>query len=256
MQRAGVPLPEREGMCPEHGRYVSRNLLRAVWSKCPACSAEQAEADAAAERKAQADAAERRHRSVLAEARIPARFIGRTFDTFVAASAPQLQALTIVRDYAEQFDQHLSKGTGLILSGFPGTGKSHLATAVLQHVMHRHPDVRYMTCLDMIRAVRDTWRRDSERSETQMLTYLERLDLLVIDEVGAQYGTEGEKTVLFDVIDRRYRERRPLILLTNQDRPGFQEFVGDRSDDRLGETCRWIAFAWDTYRPIARKEAQ
>ena len=116
--------------------------------------------------------------------------------------------------------------------------------------------VRYTTALDLVRAVRDTWRRDSDRSELQLLNYLERLDLLVIDEIGMQYGTDGEQTILFDVLDRRYREVRPTILLTNQDKAGFKQFVGERTFDRLAETCRWVAFDWESYRPTARKAAQ
>ena len=83
----------------------------------------------------------------------------------------------------------------------PGNGKTHLAAAILQAVLT--PEVRYTTALDLVRAVRDTWRRDSDRSELQLLSYLERLDLLVIDEIGMQYGTDGEQTILFDVLDRR-----------------------------------------------------
>ena len=112
-----------------------------------------------------------------------------------------------------------------------------------------------MTCMDLIRAVRDTWRRDSEKTETQVLSYLERLDLLVIDEVGVQYGTDGEITILFDVLDRRYREVRPTILLTNQDKDGFKKFIGERTFDRLSETCRWVPFDWASFRPQARREA-
>ena len=55
-----------------------------------------------------------------------------------------------------------------------------------------------------------------------------------------QYGTDGEQTILFDVQDRRYRERMPTILLTNQDKDGFKGFVGERSFDWLIESCQWI----------------
>jgi DNA replication protein DnaC len=140
----------------------------------------------------------------------------------------------------------------LIFAGKPGTGKSHLAGAILQAVLT--PNVRYVTCMDLIRMVRETWRKDSERSETQVLRYLEGLDLLVVDEVGMQYGTEGEQTILFDVLDRRYREVRPMVLLTNQNRDGFKSFVGDRIYDRLVETSRWVPFDWDSYRGTARKQ--
>jgi DNA replication protein DnaC len=242
----------RTASCPEHGAFESRNFIGPIWSKCPAC----AEADAAiAQAKEQAQAqidAERRHAARLSSTRIPARFIGRTFDSFVAATDAQKRAQTIARDYAEQFADNLKRGQGLIFSGQPGTGKSHLAAAILQAMLER--DVCYVTCLDMIREVRATWRKDSQRSELEVLGTLGALDLLVIDEVGVQYGTEGEQTIIFDVLDRRYRDVRPTVILTNQDKAGFKTFIGDRTFDRLTETCRWVAFDWSSYRPQARRE--
>lgn len=249
----GPKLPDRQAECPEHGPYTAQHIMRSVWTKCPTCTGEAA-AKAQAEREAEEQQrTEQRHRQMLAQSRIPSRFIGRTFDNFIAGTDEQRAALTICRDFAENFAEHARKGASLILSGKPGTGKSHLTAAILQ--AHIKRDVRYTTCMDMIRAVRETWRKDSERSESQVLTYLEQLDLLAIDEVGMQYGTEGEQTILFDVLDRRYREVRPTILITNQDKDGFKQFIGDRTYDRLRETSRWVAFDWPSHRPQARKEA-
>jgi DNA replication protein DnaC len=244
--------PDREALCPEHGAYMSQNLLRNIWSKCPTCDAIEIERRRVADEKAAAEFAEQHHKQMIAESRVPARFVGRTFENFVASTDEQRAALTICRDFSENFAEYARKGASLILSGKPGTGKSHLTAAILQaHVMKA---VRYTTCLDMIRAVRETWRRDSENSEAALLRYLEKLDLLAIDEVGMQYGTEGEQTILFDVLDRRYREVKPTILITNQDKEGFRQYVGDRTYDRLRETSRWVAFDWPSYRPVARKE--
>jgi DNA replication protein DnaC len=232
---------------------MSRNVLRGIWTKCPTCD-DIAEAKAEAERQAERQKRiEQHNRTMLALARIPNRFIGRTFEKFIAGTDEQRVALTICRDFAENFEEHAKKGASLILSGKPGTGKSHLTAAILQ--AHIGREVCYMTCMDLIRAVRETWRRDSERSESEVLRYLEKLDLLAIDEVGMQYGTDGEQTILFDVLDRRYREVKPTILITNQDKDGFKQFIGERTYDRLRETSRWVAFDWPSYRPQARKES-
>jgi DNA replication protein DnaC len=249
----GARQPDQPGTCPQHGPFVSRNVLGRIWTRCPECEATgRAERDAAevAEQRRQA---EQRHQQQLTTARIPTRFIGRSFENFVAETDAQRHALTVARSYAEDFTTNARRGVGLVMAGMPGTGKSHLAAAILQALFPRN--VAYMTCMDVIRAVRETWRRDSERSETQVLRHLEQLDLLVIDEVGVQYGTDGEQTVLFDVLDRRYREVRPTVLLTNQDRVGFKTFIGERTFDRLAETTRWVPFDWASYRPTARKAA-
>lgn len=243
----------RDAACPEHGPYMSTNIVGRVWSRCPECERERTEKIRAEDAEHARRAAEERHQRNLAAVRIPERFGRCTFDNFAVDTDGKRHALTVLRDYAERFDEHLKTGSSLVLSGKPGTGKSHLTGAVLRQLCAR--DVRYITCLDMIRSVRDTWRKDSERTEMQLLDYLESLDLLAIDELGMQYGTDGEQTIIFDVLDRRYREMRPVILITNQDRDGLKAFVGERVFDRLRETARWVAFDWESYRAQARRAA-
>lgn len=239
-------------LCPKHGPFDSRRVAPRIWSRCPVCQEEARAEEARQEAEAQRRQAEARQRKLLGRAAIPERFIGKNFDNFNADTDAKLGALTVLRDYSENFDRNSRAGKGLILSGKPGTGKSHLAGAVLQD--HLDKDVLYATCMDIIRAVRETWRKDSERSERQVLSYLGGLDLLVIDEMGVQYGTDGEQTILFDVLDRRYREVKPTILLTNQDAEGLKTYLGERTFDRLRETCRLVPFEWESYRPKARRE--
>lgn len=239
--------------CDKHGPFESRQIIGRIWSRCPACEDERRKAGEAKEAEEARRARESRERKLLGRAAIPERFIGKGFDNFHADTDAKRSALTILRDYAENFDRNAQTGQGLILSGKPGTGKSHLAGAVLQSQISR--DVLYATCLDIIRMVRETWRKDSERSERQVLSYLGGLDLLVIDEMGVQYGTDGEQTVMFDVLDRRYRDMKPTILLTNQDAAGLKAYLGERTFDRIRETCRFVAFGWESYRPQAREEA-
>jgi DNA replication protein DnaC len=64
----------------------------------------------------------------------------------------------------------------------------------------------------------------------------------VLDEVGMQYGTDGEVTILAEVLDRRYREQRPVIVVTNQPRKGLAEYIGERAMRRIDELCRWVLF--------------
>jgi DNA replication protein DnaC len=96
--------------------------------------------------------------------------------------------------------------------------------------------------------VRNTWRKDSEKTETQVLQMLASIDLLVMDEIGVQYGTDAEQVTLFDIIDKRYRDMMPTILLTNLNAKLMREFLGDRSYDRLREGGLWVPFDWESHR--------
>lgn len=243
--------------CLTHGDYTATGTRymgrREIWTGCAFCAAERTLRERQSEAERLATATRARMESMIDDAAIPLRFIGRSLANFRAETKEQKQALMVSQDYARTFAANLRSGKGLIFSGLPGTGKSHLATAILQAIMPEHNGL-YITCMGVIRAVRGTWRKDSEKSESQVLNALGGADLLVLDEIGVQYGTDGEQTILFDVLDRRYRDMRPTILLTNQGMDGFKSFVGDRSYDRLTETNRWVAFDWGSYRPQARKE--
>jgi DNA replication protein DnaC len=250
-------LGDKKAQCERHGLYVTSGVRwpkgREIWTQCPTCRAERVAEEQAAREQRAAELAKADMEAKLQQTAIPARFAGKSLDNFNADSEAQRYALTVARDYLENFDARAKRGEGLIFSGMPGTGKSHIAGAILQGLLPRRVGM-YTTCMGIIRAVRGTWRRDSDRSESEVLSTLREVPLLVVDEIGVQYGTDGEQTILFDVLDGRYRDMQPTILLTNQDRNGFKQFIGERAYDRLTETSRWVPFDWPSYRTQARKE--
>ncbi len=253
-----MPLGTLQLSCDRHGAFTATGtklIRRDVWTTCQTCKTEREAADIEERRLARVRQAAYDHEQLLGRAAIPVRFIGRTLDGFKAETPEQVKALAISHEFVDNWDANYKKGAWLVFSGLPGTGKSHLATAILQAILPRHVG-RYMTCMELIQTLRATWRKDSEKSEVELLEKLTDIPLLVLDEIGVQYGTDSEQNHLFDVLDRRYREMRPTILLTNQNKDGFRQFVGDRVYDRMTEVARWVPFAWPSYRPTARKEIQ
>ncbi|MBU3577517.1 ATP-binding protein [Polynucleobacter sp. UK-Kesae-W10] len=249
-------------VCGEHGSfesfgtlYVIGSVRREVWTKCPSCTSEERDQE---REKRELMAKERSDANVfqlLSQTAIPPRFVGKTFSNYRVESDKQAKALAVCKEYAQSFDSCLNTGASLILSGMPGTGKSHLAAAILQAILPKHVGA-YVTLMDLIRSLRDTWRRDSTTTESQLLNRLTHLPLLVIDEIGVQYGTDGERAILFDVLDRRYREMKPSILMTNLAKDDFRTAIGDRVFDRMTEVGRWVPFDWPSYRIQARKEVK
>lgn len=244
----------RAAQCPEHGDYESRRVTLMgrpmPWSGCPECDRIEGE-----QRDRERVAAEKResHMRFLSRvnaAAIPARFKDRSFASFVADSEGKRTALKAAESFASSFDERRKEGATMVFSGLPGTGKSHLAIAVCLAVMEVGATAQYLNALDAIRLVRSTWARGSEQSETEVMRGLARVDLLVIDEVGAQYGSEGEQVILFDIINRRYQDLMPMILLTNQGKDGFRQYLGDRAFDRLREAGKWVAFDWESHRGV------
>lgn len=242
--------------CETHGTFQAKGTrlgTREIWTGCPGCAAQRAERERAERETLRQQALKVELEKQLTQTAIPERFIGRTLDSYRAETDGQRKALEICRAYVEGFDRHLKLGTSLVMSGLPGTGKSHLAGAILQAILPRHVGV-YVTLMDLIRMVRETWRRDSPTSESELLARLQAVPLLVIDEVGMQYGTDGERAIVFDVLDRRYRSMKPVVLMTNLGKEEFRAAVGERVFDRLTEVAKWMPFDWPSHRAQARRE--
>lgn len=254
-----TPLESRDSGCAAHGPYTSTGqrlqvgkLSREVWSQCPGCLDAENTRDILIQQEADAVAERRRVESMLGQSGIPTRFVTKTFDNYRAATPEQERALRLCQRYASHFDTVLAKGSTLILLGAPGTGKTHLSCAVLQALMPTHVGA-YTTTMDLIRKLRGSW-GGREGNEADVLQELADLPLLVIDEIGVQFGSDGERIHLHDVMDRRYRDMKPTILISNLDDAGFQTFVGDRVYDRLTEVGTWVRFTWPSHRSEARKE--
>lgn len=252
--------PGKAMHCATHGDYTAHALplpyfKQVVWSGCPACAEARRQHAENTQRQAEERARQARLEASLNHAGIPKRFRERTLHNFIAEHAGQQRALDFACDFVQRFDAHKQRGATVVFSGRPGTGKSHLAIAVAQAVMQQGATAFYVTAREMMLMLRASWGGARAPSELEVLRMLIAVSLLVVDEVGVQFNTDTERTQFFSVIDGRYREQMPTLLLTNLDRDGLAAFLGERSFDRLREEGCWLAFDWEGWRARLRSPA-
>lgn len=238
--------------CPKHGEFPLRTLEalgQVIVQGCPTCTAEALAAEAERERRQRAEADRRRVEGLMQRSGIPPRFRTKTFDGYDAATEGQQRALRIAKAYADEWPKMAERGTCLIFSGAPGTGKTHLACAIANAVLARGVSAVFMTVSDAMRAIKRAYDKDAGISEAEAIDTLARPALLVLDEIGADYGTDHSKALLFDLINKRYENMRPTIVLTNLDAEALREYCGERVLDRLREGGgKMIPFEWKSGR--------
>lgn len=132
---------------------------------------------------------------------------------------------------------NVAAGRCLVFCGSIGTGKTHLACAILHAFASKGARVRYLTVNHLIFRLRQSWAPDSRETEMELLEELCSRDLVVLDEVGVQFGTESERVQLFNVINARYNRVRPTIVISNLDLAGITAYLGERTVDRLKENA-------------------
>ena len=241
--------PTKERKCSKHGAYTSTNFVGDHWTECPQCT--RIKRDKRIKERDKQEAKEREQRKWAAKigsAAIPERFKNRTLESYVAKTSGQQKALAFATEYAENFDLVLKQGRSAIFVGKVGTGKTHLAIGIALSIMQQQRSALFVTVQRLIRRVKDSW-HTKEETESQVIDVFASPDLLVLDEVGVQFGSEFEKQVLFDVLNTRYENRKPSILLSNIPKEQLSDYLGERVTDRLRENGgKVIGFDWESYR--------
>ncbi|ANN74593.1 hypothetical protein BAU08_05750 [Bordetella bronchialis] len=232
-------------VCSEHGQYIAL-LTPAGWSGCSTCGAAALRADVRAAEQANADA------SRMRRAGIPERFFRARLGNFNPPTPAAELALKVAQHYAGDFPSVRAAGQCLILCGNVGTGKTHLAIGVMHQVMALGCTARYAVMIDVARAVKETYRKDSVVTESAVLERFIAPDLLVLDEIGMQVGSDTEKMITFSIINSRYSQMRPTIVISNLAMPLLKDFLTERVMDRMRDGGGLaVAFDWDSYRRAA-----
>jgi DNA replication protein DnaC len=190
---------------------------------------------------------------------IPRRYRLASFDT------PPVSDMTgpaprAVRNFARSLDAHLDAGRGLWLFGGVGTGKTTLAMIVSRQALEAGRSVAIYSLPRLLAEVRRTFDDDAQHSYTELLDRLATVDLLHIDDVGAEQSSPWVLEQLYALINARYEEERSVIITTNiAEHEKLGEQIGERTVSRLQEMCEPIPLFGDdaraTYqapRPVER----
>lgn len=244
-------------ICGKHGK-LKANIFKIYqdWGNpsCPECAKEEEQI----RKRIQHEWAEKQTQvcrraaleSRLKRSCIPTRFQGKSFESYLPPTPNAVKILEKCKHYADRFPNFAVKGTNIILCGHAGTGKTHLACSIANYLIHTHEKhAVYVKVGESIRMVKETYAKDSKRTEQDAINWFKTPDLLILDEVGVQFGTDYERYILFEIINGRYEEMKPTILISNLAVDGLIEYLGERVIDRMKENGgMMMVFDWVSYR--------
>jgi DNA replication protein DnaC len=185
--------------------------------------------------------ARRRARGVASA--IPQRFRGVSFDrppvSDMARDKGRAPVVAAVREFVDAIDERLDEGRGLWLEGDVGTGKTTLAMLVSKAAVEAGRTVAIYSLPRLLARIRRTY--DAESGEDSYLEFFERLtsvDLLHIDDLGAQKSSDWVLEQLYALVDERYESERSMVVTSNLGYDELKEQIGPRVVSRLTEMCQ------------------
>ena len=144
--------------------------------------------------------------------------------------------VTATRRFANSIGDKLDAGRGLWFMGPVGTGKTTLAMLVSKAALAAGRSVAIYSLPRLLNVIRDTYREES--SHIALLDRLTAVDLLHIDDVGAERTSDWVLEELYSIVNGRYEDQRSIVITTNiLDREALCEQITERTVSRLTEMC-------------------
>ena len=177
---------------------------------------------------------------------IPRRFQGVSFER---SPVTEIDPMVVreVRRFVDRIDEHIDAGDGLWFMGDIGTGKTTLAMLVSKAALDAGRSVAIYSLPRLLAEIRKTYDDSSDRSYLELLDRLTSVDLLHIDDLGAERTSEWVLEQLYSIVNARYEEQRSMVVTTNiVEKNELDEQITPRTVSRLTEmTQQLLIFGHD-----------
>jgi DNA replication protein DnaC len=178
------------------------------------------------------------------------RYTFANFDQSVSNSATK--ALQKAWAYFSDWEENKEDGRGLYFCGDVGTGKTHLAVAVMNELIQtkRVPSL-FVTVPELLDNLRGAY-NDPGHNLDEWMAAVKNADFLVLDDLGSERPTEWVQERIFVIVNHRYREALPTIFTSNTEPEDLPAQLGERTASRIIAMCEGVKLRGADYREAAR----
>ena len=142
-----------------------------------------------------------------------------------------------VRDFCRKIEANLDAGRGKWFHGDVGTGKTLLAMTISKAALEAGRSVAIYSVPRLLSEIKETYEADSKSSYMELFERLREVDLLHLDDLGAEKQTEWVLEQLYSVVNERWQDEKSIVLTTNLRSDELTVQVGERTVSRLVEIC-------------------
>ena len=186
-------------------------------------------------------AQELRQKKERYQRQVPERYWSESIDTYKTDTEERRKAKAKAESFIEAVK--CGKFQTLILLGSVGTGKTHLASGIIYEC-----GGLYRLAPAIVEEIRRAKSFTAKETESDILDTYGRASLLVVDEIGRGVAAIEEQYMLYQIINERYNRRKPTVLISNQTKKDFLQYIGVAAVDRLVETAEIWELNGESYR--------
>lgn len=156
--------------------------------------------------------------------------------------------------YVKNFKSIKEKNIGLLIYGAPGSGKTFLSGCIANALIEDYTPVICISAIGILERIKSSFTNYGDNGVSDILNSLSNADLLILDDLGTENNTSWSRATMYQIIDARYRSKKPLIVTTNlslkelQGRYDDEGAMGRTYDRLVNEMCTPIESKWHSIR--------
>lgn len=195
---------------------------------------------------------ERELAGLLDRAEIPECYFDSDLLNFETGDPGLERMLSQAKTYAANFTP---ASRGMLITGYPGTGKTHLAVGIIKVLIARGFACRFVYCQNLLEKMKASYTPDNPDGDAELYWRIIEEPVLLLDDIGSSRITEWTQDTMCQILTHRCNAKLPTIMTTNVPderqlvggsaplgikQATLREVIGDRARSRLFEMCQWL----------------